>query len=358
MKKIAIIGAGIFGTSAALELAKNFEVTIFERAGDILTGASTNNHLRHHYGYHYPRSEKTAMESIMARESFEREYKECVVDGFPAYYGVSKTESKTTPEDFIKFCDSLKLPYKTEFPDEALIDRTKLATCIKVPEPVYDPDILREIVMTKLKKSPVKLKLNHEIIDGKIIGNKKRLKLKTINGIREEEFDYVVSAIYSNFNSINKWFNFPKKKARYALMELLEIELPIKGKIGMTLMDGKFSTFLPNGAKNTFLLGHVRESILKEMVSDDLDTNLIESENKMSNKDKILKESVKYYPILNKAKYVSSVFVTRIIKPNVEETDERPTEITEHGNGIYSIFGGKVITCVDTAKRIAEMMRE
>lgn len=357
MKKVAIIGGGIFGTSAALELCKKFDVEIFERAGDILTGASTNNHLRHHYGYHYPRSEKTALESIMARESFEKEYKGCVVDGFPAYYGVSKENSKTTPENFIKFCEALKLPYKLEFPDEELMERSKLALCIKVPEPVYDPDKLKEIVKEKLKNSTVKLNLNHEIIGGKIVGKKKILRFRNKVEINEKEFDYIVSAIYTNFNNLNKWFNFPRKQVLYALMELLEIELPIKGKIGLSVMDGQFSTFLPRGAKNTFALGHVRESVLKQIASDDLDTGLVESENLISNKEKIFEESIKNYPILKKAKFIKSIFVTRVVKAGVGSTDERPTEITEHGNGIYSIFGGKVITCVETAKKLGEMLR-
>ena len=55
MKKVGIIGAGVFGCSAALELAKDFDVTVFDRANNILEGASTINHLRHHYGFHYPR---------------------------------------------------------------------------------------------------------------------------------------------------------------------------------------------------------------------------------------------------------------------------------------------------------------
>ena len=42
----------------------------------------------------------------------------------------------------------------------------------------------------------------------------------------------------------------------------------------------------------------------------------------------------------------------------VDSTDERPTEITDHGSGIYSIFAGKVITCVDAAKKIANILSD
>ncbi|MCR4284517.1 MAG: FAD-binding oxidoreductase, partial [archaeon] len=110
MKEVAIIGAGIFGCSAAIELErKGFHVTIFERSGEILSGASTNNHLRHHWGYHYPRSKETALESINSREDFREEYEDCIIDGFPAYYAVVKENSKSTPKQFMQFCDDLGL---------------------------------------------------------------------------------------------------------------------------------------------------------------------------------------------------------------------------------------------------------
>jgi len=72
MKKIGIIGAGIFGCSAAIELAKDFEITLFDRANNIFTGASTINHLRHHYGFHYPRSKETVSEINIARATFAK----------------------------------------------------------------------------------------------------------------------------------------------------------------------------------------------------------------------------------------------------------------------------------------------
>ena len=48
-----MVGGGIFGISTALEISKNFDVTLYERSKELLSGASTNNHLRHHQGYHY-----------------------------------------------------------------------------------------------------------------------------------------------------------------------------------------------------------------------------------------------------------------------------------------------------------------
>jgi hypothetical protein len=180
------------------------------------------------------------------------------------------------------------------------------------------------------------------------------LKIKDKGEIREEIFDFVVSAIYSNFNKINVWFGFPKEKFRYDLMELLDMELPIKDRFGAMVVDGDFSTFVPSGPNGIVRLGHVREVRIKTIVSEDLDADSLIKENKITKKEDILRESIKFYPILRYAKYVKSIFIVRIVKAGVESTDSRPSEITEHKKGIFSIFGGKVITCVETAKKIAD----
>ena len=65
IKKIGIVGAGIFGCSIALELQKDGHlVTIIEQDSDIMLRASKNNHNRIHYGYHYPRSLETTKQSL------------------------------------------------------------------------------------------------------------------------------------------------------------------------------------------------------------------------------------------------------------------------------------------------------
>ena len=358
MQKIAIIGAGVFGCSAAIELGKDFEVVLFERDNNILCGASTVNHLRHHYGFHYPRSKETVEEIKKARESFEREYGECVSEFFDDYYGVSKTGSKTTPEDFIKFCDNLNLPYKIEWPEEKYLDKEKIGICVKTPERVYDPDILKGLILKKLRNLRVTLMLNSQIIGGRTEGNKKKIKIKIGKKEFEEEFDYVINATYSNFNNFNKWFGFPRKTFLYELMELIELYIPNQKKIGLTIMDGAFSALLPRGDKGTFTLGHVDASVLKKVVSDDIDPVVMANENIESNKEEILKRGIEDFPFLKNAEFVKSLFVTRVVKANVDATDERPSEITDYGNGMYSIFGGKIITCIDIAKKLAGMIRK
>jgi len=60
-----VLGAGIYGCMAALELAAaGFSVDLFERRQDILLGATQANQGRLHLGYHYPRSPATVAQPL------------------------------------------------------------------------------------------------------------------------------------------------------------------------------------------------------------------------------------------------------------------------------------------------------
>jgi len=68
---VGVIGAGIFGVTAALELdAAGADVTLYEQRPDILTGTTARNFFRLHRGYHYPRDPQTARQARDGYSSF------------------------------------------------------------------------------------------------------------------------------------------------------------------------------------------------------------------------------------------------------------------------------------------------
>ena len=144
-KKVGIIGGGIFGLSCAMNLDKTHDVTVFDQASDIMTGATYANHNRHHLGYHYPRSPETAEQCLKSREDFEKVYGACCVNDFASYYCVSKDDSKTSAEDYIRFCDKVGLKYKEEWPAEGVLDRSKIALSLRTEEGVYDFIALKKL---------------------------------------------------------------------------------------------------------------------------------------------------------------------------------------------------------------------
>ena len=102
-KKIAIIGAGIFGCTLAIILSRNFNVTIFEKKNTILEGASKFNQLRFHNGYHYPRSQITVDEIKKSNKLFIKEYGKNIFGQTKNFYSISKNKSKTSPKKYEKF---------------------------------------------------------------------------------------------------------------------------------------------------------------------------------------------------------------------------------------------------------------
>ena len=74
--KIAVIGAGLFGSTIAIALAsEGYDVELFDLKDDILSSASGINQYRLHRGYHYPRSVSTAISSKLADPFFCEKYK-------------------------------------------------------------------------------------------------------------------------------------------------------------------------------------------------------------------------------------------------------------------------------------------
>ena len=65
----------------------------------------------------------------------------------------------------------------------------------------------------------------------------------------------------------------------------------------------------------------------------------------------------KWLPILAKAEYRESRFITLSINAWHMHDYARTSDITEHGFGCWSILGGKIITCVTTAKEIANRIK-
>lgn len=359
MEKIGIIGGGVFGLSCALELAKSgFKVTVFEKGNKILPEASSINHLRHHLGYHYPRSPETVEEIHRGLKSFEAEFKDCVDEDVISYYAVCKEGSKTTPEDFIKFCKKFSLPYDYEYPAEDIINRSKVDLCIKAKEPVYSPIKLRELMIQKLNEQDIKLNLNTEIVKGDCNLPKKLLITNKNNIVENNEFDSIVNATYSNINDVNKLIGLPTRVIQYELMEMVELKLPIPDRLALTLVDGEFSSIMPRDT-GTHALAQVNSSVLDRIISDRSHPDILPSAGiSKSNLRATMQDAISVYPFLKKAKIIRPLYVTKVVEAFVEKSDARLCKLTDYKNNCYSVFGGKVLGCIEMAKKLTEAIKK
>lgn len=351
--RVAIIGAGIFGSNCAIELGKFCDVTLFEKNSSIMQEASFVNQYRHHWGYHYPRSSETVQDIRNAIDSFEHLYEKAIIRNFPTYYCIAKKSSKTSADEYLHFCRQHNLPFNVELPDSKYVDRDKISLSLKTMEPIYDYVLLKKLVGNYLKASKnITVKLNTSVVGVRLEKTGKKT-LTTLNnkGVKQEKpFDYVINATYAKYNQFSKWLNFPEKPVRIDLVETLIVKLPLP-KISFAIMDGPFTNLVPTPEDHLFTLVHIKESILERYVP----KNGLPSAKKrdITRMDQTIKESMKWLPILKDAKVIDIRYVFRAVNANREHDDARPSDLVYHSFGCWSVLGGKIVNSVATAKEIA-----
>jgi hypothetical protein len=356
--RVAIIGGGIFGVTTALVLARFCEVHLYERSASLLQGATFGNHNRQHFGFHYPRSPETAQQCLESHHDFQRFYGEAEVFDFPNYYCVAAEGSKVSPGNYLQFCDKAGLHYQRELPPEGVLAQDKVALSLRVEEGVIDFATLRDNVLLRLKQEPhVHVHTEHTVKAGQMLAEgTKEITISSGQQTTREAFDFLINATYAHYNTFCEWFGFPQRNFQFNLQELDVIELPRGLRLGVTIMDGVFPSFIPMGKTPYHLLAHVNASQLIRESSSQTKPLLSRVSVLESNWAGVLEASVEYLPILKEARYIKSLFVDRVVDVAAADTDARLTDITNHGSGCFSIFAAKVITCVSTADKLAALI--
>ena len=348
MQKILIIGAGLFGSVIASKLAtnKHFKIDLVEKNNGVMQLASLNNHNRMHLGYHYLRSIKTAEQSVEGILSFMFDYGEAVITQFPNYYAIANQNSKTTAKDFAEFCDRVGISYDEAYPDRGLLNPSKIEACFKVPEPIFDYDILKRNIEQQLNQENITLYLNTSCNGLEHKGDRFVAKLND----DVKEYDVVVNATYAGINRINSYLGIPLKKLLYEDVLIPYFLYPMS-RTGLTVMDGEFCSVMPKGInKNEFLLYHVKHSVLNSFIGERnqcQQTTL--SSDTISN---MYQKSAEFYPFLKEIKHVNYWRTIRAVYENSD--DARLSEIFTYPevDNYYTILSGKVCTCVQVAIEI------
>ena len=336
------MGGGIFGTTSAVALANNgYQVELHEELEDVMMAASDINQYRLHKGYHYPRSKETAQECLKGLYTFKRKYERSVVNGdIEHYYAISSRDSKVTPSQYLEFLNEMDLPYKRVEP----VKSTDIT--IKVEEELFDNYKLYEAVRDKLWSSGVEV-----------------LKNKTTTKDDFKGFDVVVIATYAKLNQLLD----NKKEYQFEVCEKPVVRLPRKyrGK-SIVIMDGPFMCLDPYGQRN-HVLGNVVHAIHETnvgeepIVSDELKQYLnkgVVEKPKHTNIDKFIETGKIFFEDFHKLKHIGSMYTIRTVLKNRDHDDARPTLVNHEGGNVYSLFSGKIDTCVDSANELIRMLNE
>ena len=342
-KRIAVIGGGVFGCTAAARLAEyGYKVDLFEQNNDIFTSASSINQYRLHRGYHYPRSKETAHSSRIGESSFLTTYGNSIVNGsIKHYYCIAKSDSLVSANQYIKFMDDNSLEY--EKTDLGIIKNESVSLTIIADEYLFDPRRLKSLCNERLNKCNVNVNLNMK-------ANISYLK----------EYDHIINATYANINGL-----VPKDKQKDYQFELCEkpvIKLPKKYKNkSVVIMDGPFMCIDPLSGTDYHVMGNVVHAIHSTNVGKfpncDLKFNNLLNKGiiknpPITNIDKFIESAKRFFVDIDAAIHIGSMFTFRTVLPNKDKDDARPTLIEKIDDRIFSIFSGKIGTCVDVSDQI------
>lgn len=347
--KIAVVGAGIFGITAAVKLAEaGHEVDLYEKNSDILTAASGINQYRLHRGYHYPRSKSTALSSKYAEDSFREEYGSAVIDNNEHYYCIAKDGSKVKSHEYLNFCKECDLEHEIAEIDH--IHGYMIDLVIKGKESLLDPLKLWELCIAKIKKAKINLLLNKTFLPHQI-----------------DDYDIVVNCTYANSNFVLERYPEAMRKYQFEICEKPVLKLPAKFKgMSIVVMDGPFFCIDPYSTTDLHVMGNVVHAIhatnvgyfpeIPKEYKPLLNRGIVKSPN-ITKIEKFMETAVSFMPDMKDAEYIGSMFTVRTVLPNVDATDERPTLVSKIDNKIINVFSGKIGNCVEAAHEVVRLVK-
>jgi hypothetical protein len=336
--RIAVAGAGIYGATIAIRLAEQgHKVRLFDPLG-LLRATTVINQFRIHSGYHYPRSPETITETLEARAEFTEAYAPAIVRNSKHYYAIPKEGSQTPPDLFEKvmaqyglFCKSCR----PEWMDFGFIDK-----CYEVDEQIYDPDLLRDTVTSRIRALAIPL------------------ERRALSAEMRADYDFVIWATYGLGPSLGLF-----KNAKYQVAEKILIQLPpALHHLSLVVVDGPFTAFDPYGSSERSLFGSAKNT--NHWTTNDPNEPIPEPYVHMLNGpgftpisfsrfDAMRKDSALTVPESINAVYLGSRFTLRVVENN-PISDRRTLYVQETSPGEIHIFSGKVVGAVKAARLVCE----
>ncbi|HXX44483.1 MAG TPA: FAD-dependent oxidoreductase [Candidatus Acidoferrales bacterium] len=336
--KVAVAGAGIYGTNIAIRLAEQgHQVRLFDPLG-ILQAASAINQYRIHSGYHYPRSPETISETLEARAEFMDAFAPAIVRNSRHFYAIPHEGSQTPPELFEKVMAQYQLVCKPCRPEWMNFDF--IAKCYEVDEQIYDPDLLRDVVTARIKALGISF------------------EQRAFAPEMRDDYDFVVYATYGLGPSRGLF-----KNAKYQVAEKILIELPKELQhISLVVIDGPFTAFDPYGSTDKSLFGSAKNT--NHSTTNNPRDPIPEPYAQMLNRpawekidfsrfDAMRRDSMLAVPASKDAIYLGSRFTIRVVENN-PITDRRTLYVEETSPREIHIFSGKVVGAVKAARLVSE----
>jgi len=212
--------------------------------------------------------------------------------------------------------------------------------CYEVEENIYDPDVLRELIETRIRE----LRIPFE--------------RKEFTTAMRDDFDFVVWATYGLGPSRGAF-----KIAKFQVAEKMLIELPpVLQHVALVVVDGPFTAFDPYGSSGRSLFGSAKNT--NHWTTTDPDEPIPQPYARILNESEfrpvlftrfeaMRADCCESVPGAKDAKYLGSRFTIRVVE-DAPESDRRILYLKETGPGEIHIFSGKVVSAVKAARLVCE----
>lgn len=334
--RIAVVGAGLFGCTAALELsAAGYQVDLLEKHPEIIQEASAINQYRVHRGYHYPRSDSTVSECLNAIPLFMKSYGMAIMhhEVKESFYAIASKGSKVSASQYLDFLKRHGLEY------EIVKNLPNTDLTVRVREDLFDPEKIKNIIADRIFGSGVAVHCGVEVTDKML-----------------DQYDAAVIATYSRQNT------FAQKAATYQF-ELVEkpiFQLPeqYRGR-SVVILDGPFLCIDPYSDTSYHVMGNVVHAIhhantgeapvIPPGYEDVLNKGVIKNP-PMSKVNKFLDAAKEFFPGIEESDHIGSMFTIRTVLPYRDSDDARPTIVDWLAPKKVGIFAGKICHSVAAAR--------
>ena len=344
----------------ALRLAeRGAAVTIYERLQKPLQGASYNNQNRLHLGFHYPRDDETARQSIRGFARFREEFAPCILGDFPNAYFIASEGSLVTAQQYLDFCRRMGLRHERIDPAsyEPAVRGVDLG--VLCDEVVYDSAVLSQLVLRRLADAHIDPRFGTDV--QRIERRSGGFRLHAA-GQPARDFDAVVNCTYANVNDLTEQLghSVPEYQYEYTMVPIVEWDHPA---VGVSIMDGPFMTVLPFGQTGRYLLYHVAHSVIAEHVGRHMPSTWVDRATAPSRQvdgqalfERIREACTRFVPALSAVRLAGFLEGPRMVLAHRHHTDARPSIIRRYEPGYVSVFTGKIDHCIWVADDVANLL--
>ena len=170
----------------------------------------------------------------------------------------------------------------------------------------------------------------------------------------------------ATYAKMNELLDEPRQY-QYEVIEKPVVKLPKKYKNkSVVVMDGPFMCLDPY--KNGYhVLGHVKHAIHSTNVGDYpmvLNKDIVGYINngvihnpKITKIKKFIDAGMEFFEDFDKLEHIGSMFTIRTVLADRDHDDARPTLVRQEAHNVYTIFSGKIGTCVEAANQVVERIK-